>query len=64
VQANAVTANDRSSWLIDGTWLAGDIGGAGVIDDAQSTLAFAASAGVNGSAAAIATERRPKSRVR
>jgi heat shock protein HslJ len=49
VQANAITANDRLSWLIDGTWLAEDIGGAGVIYDAQSTIAFAASGGVNGS---------------
>lgn len=35
----------------DSTWLAEDIGGRGVIDNAQTTLSFAAEGGVSGSGA-------------
>jgi putative lipoprotein len=42
------SSEDPTASRIAGTWLAEDIGGGGVIDDAQSTLTIAADGTVNG----------------
>lgn len=45
------TAGEAEATGIVGSWLAEDIGGGGVIDDAQSTLTVAADGAVNGKSA-------------